>query len=127
MKPASYNLVFTRGDDYRLKFRVRERIWNEEEQQYEPGPYIILTDWVGASQVRVTADATDVKTSPTITFEPDQDDADNRGIGYLDMTAAQTAILEDDWVYDVELTDAAGKKHTYLAGKTKAKKDVTRV
>ena len=129
MTPASYTIRFTRGDDYRLKVRVRSRVWNPAlnggEGGYEPGPYINIAGWTGKAQARADADDAGAPlVEMTVTIDANQ--VANTGTMFIEMADTQTATIPDGAVWDLELVDTAGEKHTYMSGKMKVKKDVTK-
>lgn len=125
MIPASYTIRFTRGDDYRLKIRVRSHTWNPVTEVYDPGPYINLTGWTGKAQARMDPDdAGSPLVEMLVTFDANQ--VANTGTMFIEMADTQTATIPDGAVWDLELVDTAGEKHTYMSGKMKVKKDVTK-
>jgi hypothetical protein len=129
MIPYSKNITIRFGDSKRLFFRIRERVWNAETEIWEPGAYRDLTGYTVLSQVRETTEADTV----LMTFTPtigDQNDPDQLGSVWLDLTPEQTASVDRtlkkaDW--DVQLTTPAGDVDTYVAGKVAFTKDTSRV
>jgi hypothetical protein len=122
MKPASYTVGFTIGDDVSIPFRYRTRVWNVTTQTWDPGPAVDLTGWTARCQFRPTYDST---TFVEAAMMIDADQVANTGFFYLSLSSVQTLGMGSDWVYDIELINAAGFKQTYISGKTKAKAQAT--
>lgn len=125
------DIKIRRGDTKTIFFRVRERVWNSAANGgaggYLPGPYRDLTGWTVLSQIRETTESAE----PTATFAPTLSDqvAVPGGVTLkLAHTITATMTLPiGGGVWDVQLTDAAGDVHTYIAGAVTFEKDVSRV
>lgn len=124
MQPARQDLTIYQGDTYDFFFRVRERVWNAEIKEFQPGAYIDLTGWTGKSQIRATPDATAVLAEFAVTIS---DQVATPGGVLLVLTPVKTTALPTSGgVWDVQLTNVAGEIRTFIAGKVTVFPEVTR-
>lgn len=93
-----------------------------------PGEPLDLTDATVVAQIRKSNKVSDtaVLGAFVATVMP-QDDPETKGCISLEITHAVTAeIVANSAVYDVQVTNAAGKRRTYVRGKVTMDGDVSR-
>lgn len=110
MIPAPYTWRVTQGDDETLAFTVRTRA----------GTAVDLTGWSALLHIRAAAEDADALVELAGTVDG------AAGRVSFELAAADSAALPEGAVYDVQLTDTLGKKHTYMAGSIVARREVTR-
>lgn len=117
MKPGRYDLSITRGDDYQktIFFLMQSEDSNGNdiltEQDYS------AAEW--SAQYRRNADDTQ-----PVDFTIDTTNAAS-GVIVISLTAAQTAVLKCDGVWDLQRV-LAGNTSTRIAGTARLIRDVTR-
>ena len=122
MTPAQCDIQLYRGDYFEMTLRLRSG--TIDGLTYTPGPYLDLEGWTPKAEIRATVDATTALTSFVTTL---LDQADFPGGVHLSLPSASSATLAvPSAVWDVQLTDPAGRVHTYLRGAVAITKDVTR-
>lgn len=109
--PAEMDVRIVRGDDFTLDIALTD----------DAGAAIDITGFTFAAQVRAEADSPYELATWTV---GDRDDA--AGTFTLTLAAADTAVLPEVSVSDLQGTDAGGKKRTYLSINLVCLKDVTR-
>lgn len=116
--PAVYDLSIYQGDTFTLKVRLRT-----VNPDHTLGAYINLAGAALRAQVRGSA-ADASFTEFTITAD---DQTVNTGGATLELSSAQTtALTPGNEVWDLQLTDAAGKVRTLLRGNVTLTGQVTR-
>lgn len=123
MIPAVVDIEFTRGDSFSKFFRARDRVWDEGEGAYVPGPYKNLTGWTGLAQVRATLDSSEVLFEFTVTLGNQGTTPGSFYVECIPATTQSLSVLAGVW--DLQWTTAAGKVYTYAKGAVKLNKDVT--
>lgn len=109
-RPGSVDLCVYRGDSGRIRVRVTDA----------DGAPIDVSTAVWDCDFRAIEDATEVLCSPTVEPVPGFANAVD-----IVLTAAQSAALDEDCVWDLEMT-LNGEVTTVLAGKVLVTKDVSR-
>jgi hypothetical protein len=123
MRPAVHNIEIYRGDTFEIFFRVRTKVFNEIDQEWEPGPYKVLTGWTGLAQIRASADAVSIDATLTVTLS---NQTTTPGGVLCRLTPTETAALSiTAGVWDVQLTDGTDT-FTYITGSVAVVKDVAR-
>lgn len=112
MAPAHYPISIYRGDDWGLTVTLTDAA----------GVPIDLTGWAVQAQIRRTFDDTTPMATVTVTIE-----VAVAGIMSLSLTPAQTSVLANGGVWDLQTTEPdGGRVRTVLAGPVIVAKDVTR-
>lgn len=130
MTPATRNISFKRGDSHDLYFRLREQIWDEENEVWVNGDYINFTGWTVAAQLR--DDKTDVLLADFVgLITPNQDDPLVTGSGVIRLLPAATKDIEitgksRKGFYDAQFTSPEGEVITFFEGTATIKRDATR-
>lgn len=109
LMPTNVNLRIYAGDDFDLPIEL---------QDANSVP-IDLTGYTGRAQFRRNYDDTN-PVEATVTIN-------QGGTGLVvSLTSAQTELMSGDFIYDLQLTNPAGKKRTYLTGDVTVSREVTR-
>lgn len=116
MMPTEYSFEIYRGDDWSEDFLINQ----PRAQLTDPAVPMDFTGFTAAAQVKATATDVIEEALMTITF------AANRLTGIFTAELAADAIDVGTHVYDIQLTNAAGKKQTYIYGTITVRQDVTR-
>lgn len=117
MMPAQYDFELYRGDDWSQDFLINQ----PRAALTDPATPMNLTGFTASAQIRQdkasvgSADAT-----MTITF------ASDRTTGIITASIASDAVSVGTFFYDIQLTNAGGKKQTYIYGTITVRQDVTR-
>jgi hypothetical protein len=117
--PATLDITIYQGDDFSFSFRVRTK-----NPDGTTGAYVDLTGYTPAAQIRATEAATSSLADFTATID---DQVATPGQVTLSLTNVQTTALPTTGgVWDVQLTDGAGKIQTYIKGAVTVIAQVTR-
>ena len=118
---GNYNITIEQGATFELVITVKQ----------SNGSPMDLTGYTGSSQIRKTPLSATVVKAFTVTFLDPRTD----GKVKLSLTDAETSALsagetpassQSQYVYDFEITSAAGKVTRLLAGKVTVSAEVTR-
>jgi len=124
MTPAQYDIQLYRGDYFELMLRLRDGEWDEDGDEFVPGPPKDLTDWTVKAQIRATNDTAAVLAAFDATILDQEAQA---GAVQLVLSSEDSAALPGtSAVWDCQLTDPDDRVFTYVRGKVSLKKDVTR-
>lgn len=116
MKPAVYPITLTQGDGFQLPLTLK---------QSKTGPGIDLTGYTAEADIRRNA-ADPAESAVFSVAILDQTVPANLGKIVMSLTPVQTRALNGKYVYDLQLTPAAGTPLTYLKGTITIEPDVTR-
>jgi hypothetical protein len=112
MMPGVYDFEVYRGDD-----------WSEDFKIFQPGSDTLaqnLTGYTASAQIKALAEDVAAVATMTVTF------AGDRSTGIINLAIAAEDLDVGAYVYDVQLTNAASKKQTYIRGAITVRQDVTR-
>lgn len=112
MMPGVYDFEVYRGDD-----------WSEDFKIFQPGSDVNaqdLTGFTASAQIKALAEDVAVIATMTVTFSTP------RSTGIINLAIAADDLDVGGYVYDVQLTNAANKKQTYIRGAITVRQDVTR-
>lgn len=113
--PIEVSLLLQQGDDWEETFALRS-------VTDDPGVYWDLTDWTGACQIRDSFADTDDTVEPLAELVCTGSEA---GMTVL-LTSAQSTLLPKRCKWDLELTNPAGRRRTWLKGPVTVEREVTR-
>jgi hypothetical protein len=116
-KPAKppQPLHIVQGDDYEYFFRIGSRATPESALTY-----FDMTGWTGRSQIRANADSGSIAAAFTVTCTA------QGALLEMDRVLTETLPGGTTMVFDVELTDAAGKRRTWISGDVQVIKEITK-
>ena len=112
LQPKRYDILLYQGDDFEFNFVLKD---------ISAVP-LNITGWTGLAQIKNVSDNSPAET-PTLTLAIGTTD----GKVTVTISNTGTSALQGDteYKYDVQLTDAGGKKRTYLGGILTVTEDVS--
>jgi hypothetical protein len=133
----TYDIDVYRGDDWGpLAFRVSDQavdgdgepLWDDPEETVPTvGDPLDLTGCEVKAQIRKDTVLASPVLAEMVTTVLDQGDPETQGMATVELAATDSETLPVAKLrYDVQVTNAAGKIHTYLSGKVTVSGDVTR-
>jgi hypothetical protein len=112
LQPKRYDIVLYQGDDFQFNFVLKDSL----------GAALDLTGWSGLAQIKNKATGSAAET-PALTVTV----GTTNGTVNVSISSTGTDALQGDteYKYDVQLTDAGGKKRTYIGGVITVTEDVS--
>ncbi len=129
MQPVIQDIAVYQGDRFDLFFRFRQKVWNPATEEYEPGPYIDLTDKTIRAELRtvVADDPGSVLLASFVITKSDQGTV--TGGCTISLLPVTTTALLVNGVYDVEIETTANPvdRKTIIRGAMILTQQVTKV
>jgi hypothetical protein len=128
VQPVTQHIAIYQGDRFDFFFRVRERTWNAQTSQWEPGAYVDLTGKRARAEIRSSPGAQGAALATMHYQLADQVDPNTRGGVLLWLLPVETTTLVDSGVWDCQLeTDTAEPtdSQTYIMGDVLVTRQVT--
>lgn len=123
MFPGVLNLGIYQGDRYEVFLRIRHLDWDEELEEWVPGEYLDITDYIVKADIKVTKS----QPAPTASFVPTiLDQTTTKGGLMLTLTPTESkSLTQASYVWDCEVSEDAAHVQTFVAGTVTVVAEVT--
>lgn len=122
--PIDQPLKMYQGDRYELFFRVYQLVWNEVTEEFEKGPYIVLTGYTPKAEIKTKRGPT-VAVTATFACSLSDQILDPGGVLCVLLPSESEKLTAETYVYDVQLSLDADHITTYITGDIEVQKQVT--